>query len=94
MGLKIVMTRWILNICNTDTRHTEPVAPTSIFSQGRGIGSELLRWRISLPVHAALDVTRIQLDPPSTVFHTSFLLLLPYNPPITNTDPSDSTTLV
>ena len=40
--------------------------------EGR-IGSELLRWIIFLPVHPALDVTRIQLAPPSTVFHTSLL---------------------
>ena len=40
--------------------------------EGR-IGSELHRWIIFLPVHPALDVTRIQLAPPFTVFHTSFL---------------------
>ena len=61
--------------------------------EGR-IGSELLRlrWIIFLPVHPALDVTRIQLAPPFTVFHTSFFKPLTY-PPITKTDPSDSTTL-
>ena len=97
MGPKIIMTK-------VDSSHLQK-KQESHCSGGRGIytrasspkegriGSELLRWRIFLPVHPALDVTRIQLAPPFTVFHTSFLILPPY-PPITNTEPSDSTTLV
>ncbi len=69
------MIRWIPHTCKGEKRNTleRRVASTRMGEEHRK-GSELLSRIIILPVHPALDVTRIQLAPPFTVFHTSFLL--------------------
>lgn len=47
------------------------------------------------PIQLALVVTNIQVVPPSSVFHTSFLKLPSLvSPPITSTAPLDRTTLL